>query len=103
MKKIFQIFLAFYFVVGFAQNRPDNNFVKENFREEVNNIARIMANMPTKALGLTKRLLNKSLLNSLDEQLNLESKLQIESAQSEDYAEGVDAFVNKRKPNFIGK
>ncbi len=75
----------------------------ENFMEEVNNIASILANMPTKALGLTKRLLNKSMQNSLEEQLNLESKLQIESAQSEDYAEGVDAFVNKRKPNFKGK
>lgn len=75
----------------------------ENFMEEVNNIANTLANMPTKALGLTKRLLNNSLNNSLEEQLNLESKLQIESAQSEDYAEGVDAFVNKRKPEFKGK
>lgn len=75
----------------------------ENFMEEVNNIAITLANMPTKALGLTKRLLNNSLNNSLEEQLNLESKLQIESAQSEDYAEGVDAFVNKRKPEFKGK
>ena len=75
----------------------------ENFSEEVNNIASTMANMPTKALGLTKRLLNQSLQNSLEEQLNLESKLQIEAAQSEDYAEGVDSFMNKRKPNFKGK
>lgn len=75
----------------------------ENFMDEVNNIATTMANMPTKALGLTKRLLNYSLNSSLDEQLDLESKLQIEAAQSEDYAEGVDAFVNKRKPEFKGR
>lgn len=78
-------------------------FSSESFSEEVNTIANTMASMPTKALGLTKRLLNQSLQNSLEEQLNLESKLQIESAQSGDYAEGVDAFVNKRKPNFKGK
>lgn len=74
----------------------------EDFSEEVKNIANTLANMPTKALGLTKRLLNHSLQNTLEQQLDLESKLQIESAQSEDYAEGVDAFVNKRKPIFKG-
>lgn len=75
----------------------------ENFMEEVSILANTMANMPTKAIGLTKRLLNNSMQNSLEQQLNLESKLQIEAAQSEDYAEGVDAFVNKRKPEFTGR
>lgn len=75
----------------------------ENFSQEITNVASILSNMPTKALGMTKRLLNKSMDNSLEDQLQLEGKLQIESAQSEDYAEGVDAFVNKRKPEFKGR
>ena len=75
----------------------------ENFEEEVQNTAVKLANMPTKALGLIKELFNKSMTNTLDEQLALESKLQIEAAQSEDYREGVAAFVEKRKPNFKGK
>jgi 2-(1,2-epoxy-1,2-dihydrophenyl)acetyl-CoA isomerase len=59
--------------------------------------------MPTKGLGLTKSLLNASLTNTLQEHLSLESKYQIEAAQTKDYSEGVNAFVEKRKPNFIGK
>ena len=59
--------------------------------------------MPTKALGMIKELFNKSMTNTLEEQLEMESKYQIEAAQSEDYAEGVTAFIEKRKPNFKGK
>jgi 2-(1,2-epoxy-1,2-dihydrophenyl)acetyl-CoA isomerase len=47
--------------------------------------------------------LNQSLTNDLTAQLELESKLQIEAAQSDDYAEGVSAFMEKRKPVFKGK
>ena len=72
----------------------------ESFEEEVNKLALKLANMPTKALGMIKELLNKSMTNTLEEQLALESKLQIEAAQSNDYAEGVAAFIEKRKPNF---
>ena len=75
----------------------------EDFNAEVTVLAEKMAAMPTKALGMTKRLLNESLTNDLNQQLDLESKLQIEAAQSEDYNEGVNAFVEKRKPNFNGK
>jgi 2-(1,2-epoxy-1,2-dihydrophenyl)acetyl-CoA isomerase len=78
-------------------------FSVATFEEEVNKLAFKMAKMPTKGLGLTKRVLNESLTNTLQEQLSLESKYQIEAAQTNDYSEGVNAFVEKRKPNFIGK
>ncbi|WP_417236674.1 enoyl-CoA hydratase-related protein [Bizionia paragorgiae] len=75
----------------------------ESFDEEVNKLALKLANMPTKALGLIKELFNSSMTNTLEQQLALESKLQIEAAQTEDYAEGVSAFIEKRKPEFKGK
>ncbi|RCW94109.1 enoyl-CoA hydratase-related protein [Winogradskyella arenosi] len=74
----------------------------EEFEETITMLAVKMANMPTKALGLIKELFNKSMTNDLESQLALESKLQIEAAQSNDYAEGVAAFIEKRKPNFKG-
>lgn len=75
----------------------------EDFQEATDKIAITLAQMPTKALGMTKQLLNESMGNTLKDQLALESKLQIEAASSEDYAEGVAAFVEKRKPNFKGQ
>ena len=77
-------------------------FAPENFLEEVNKLAETLAEMPTKAIGLTKRLLNQSMTNNLENQLALESDLQIEASSSNDYKEGVTAFVEKRKPNFNG-
>jgi 2-(1,2-epoxy-1,2-dihydrophenyl)acetyl-CoA isomerase len=72
------------------------------FEEEVATLATTLAAMPTKALGLTKRLLNQSMINNLEQQLALESDLQIEASSSNDYKEGVSAFVEKRKPEFKG-
>ena len=77
-------------------------FAPENFLEEVNKLAETLAEMPTKAIGLTKRLLNQSMTNNLENQLALESDLQIEASSSNDYKEGVTAFVEKRKPQFNG-
>ncbi|MFZ4105012.1 enoyl-CoA hydratase-related protein [Flavobacterium sp.] len=74
----------------------------ELFDKEVRNLANNLAQMPTKAIGLTKRLLNQSMNNNLEQQLALESDLQIEASSSNDYNEGVTAFVEKRKPEFKG-
>ena len=78
-------------------------FSTEDFEASVEKLAIKMANMPTKALGMIKDVLNQSLTNTLEEQLALESKHQIEAANSADYKEGVSAFVEKRKPNFKGQ
>jgi 2-(1,2-epoxy-1,2-dihydrophenyl)acetyl-CoA isomerase len=72
------------------------------FEQEVQALAENLASMPTLALGLTKRLLNQSLTNNLEQQLALESDLQIEASSSNDYNEGVTAFMEKRKPEFKG-
>ncbi|WP_431158993.1 enoyl-CoA hydratase-related protein [Winogradskyella poriferorum] len=75
----------------------------ESFESTVDQLAIRLANMPTKALGMIKELFNASMTNSLEEQLATESKYQIEAAQSEDYAEGVAAFIEKRQPKFKGQ
>jgi 2-(1,2-epoxy-1,2-dihydrophenyl)acetyl-CoA isomerase len=77
-------------------------FSSETFDDEVLKMATTLANMPTKALGLTKRLMNNSLTNNLEQQLQLESDMQIEASETNDYSEGVTAFVEKRKPIFKG-
>ncbi len=76
---------------------PDGNFEQESFA-----LAQILAQMPTKGLGLTKRALNQSLFNDLKTQLEVEDKLQTEAGTTHDYKEGVAAFLEKRKPAFRG-
>jgi len=75
----------------------------ESFLSEVLKLAETLSTMPTKAIGLTKRLLNQSLTNDLTSQLKQESKIQVEAAKSHDFKEGVCAFLEKRKPEFKGK
>jgi 2-(1,2-epoxy-1,2-dihydrophenyl)acetyl-CoA isomerase len=78
-------------------------FPDETFMQDVLTFANTLANMPTKAIGLTKRLLNESLFNTHDKQLSREGIAQVDAASSMDYAEGVNAFLEKRKPEFKGK
>lgn len=70
---------------------------------EANAMAERLADMPTMALWRTKQLLNESAVNSLSQQLSMESNEQIACAASPDYNEGVNAFLEKRKPVFKGE
>jgi 2-(1,2-epoxy-1,2-dihydrophenyl)acetyl-CoA isomerase len=73
------------------------------FAEESLKIARQLAQMPTLAIGLTKKLLNDSVNNNLTQQLEKEKMLQVVAAHTQDHKEGINAFLEKRIPKFIGK
>ena len=78
-------------------------FPAETFVASAVALAEQLAAMPTQALAMTKKALNQSMFNNLQDQLNYEDKLQQKASKTEDYQEGVNAFIEKRKPIFNGK
>ena len=78
-------------------------FKDETFETECMEVLTTLSNLPTKAIGLTKKAFNESYSNTLKEQLDVESILQQEAAETSDFMEGVTAFLEKRKPSYRGK
>jgi 2-(1,2-epoxy-1,2-dihydrophenyl)acetyl-CoA isomerase len=74
-----------------------------SLQQDAMTIANALGSMPTKGIGLTKKLLNKSMNSDLDSQLRSEGDEQVVAAASYDYNEGVNAFLEKRKPLFKGE
>lgn len=78
-------------------------FSPEKLEEETMALARQLAQAPTKAIGLIKRALNKSLSSDLETLLDYEAILQQIASETEDHKEGVSAFLEKRQANFKGR
>jgi 2-(1,2-epoxy-1,2-dihydrophenyl)acetyl-CoA isomerase len=71
--------------------------------ERAAELARTYAEAPTRGIGMTKRLLDAAVTAHLEEQLEREAHLQAAATQTEDFREGVTAFLEKRPPRFTGR
>lgn len=75
----------------------------KQFQDELEKLGNRLAALPTRSIGLTKKAFNASWNQPLSEHLTFERDLQMEASQTDDYQEGVSAFLEKRPAQFEGK
>lgn len=78
-------------------------FLPENFISEAEALATTLAELPTQAVGVAKQLIFGSLSRTIESQLKMETEGVKRISATDDFAEGVAAFVEKRSPRFLGK
>ena len=81
----------------------NRHVMHENLQQETQELAQQLAKMATKAIGLTKRVIAKSFTNTLEEQLEVEAQHQTVASRTQDFSEGVAAFIEKRPAQFNGE
>ena len=91
-----------------AADAEQNGMIYKSFEDNVfedsaAQIAGTLARLPTTALILTRNALLQSFTNNLDQQLEVEKKLQDQAGHTMDFKEGITAFFEKRLPSFTGK
>jgi 2-(1,2-epoxy-1,2-dihydrophenyl)acetyl-CoA isomerase len=75
----------------------------DNLLDDALELAKKMSKGPTTTFNLIKQISNVAMDNNLEEQLNLEATTQNIASKTGDFAEGIQAFLQKRKPQFKGK